>query len=53
MRTIKQIAEEAPARCKYCGAILRRDAYGLRCPTHNCQWEYDLPQEADDESSGG
>lgn len=36
-------------RCKYCGAILRRDAVGLYCPTKNCQWQYgsDEADEAD------
>ena len=27
-------------RCKYCGAILERDAVGLYCPTRNCQWHH-------------
>jgi hypothetical protein len=36
-------------RCKYCGAILVRDAVGLRCPTKNCQWEHGS-DEADSEA---
>ena len=38
-------------RCKYCGAVLVRDAVGLRCPTHNCQWEHGLPEN--EEAEGG
>jgi hypothetical protein len=34
-------------RCKYCGATLTRDCVGLRCPTHNCQWEWGIPKEAE------
>ena len=29
--------------CRYCGAKLKRDSVGLRCPTKNCQWEHGLP----------
>jgi hypothetical protein len=31
--------------CKYCGAKLTRDCVGLRCPTHNCQWEWGIPDK--------
>ena len=27
-------------RCKYCGARLVRDDIGMRCPTHNCDWQH-------------
>lgn len=33
--------------CKYCGARLTRDVVGLRCPTHNCQWEWGIPTAPD------
>lgn len=34
-------------RCRYCGARLRRDAIGQKCPTRNCQWEHGLPKSED------
>ncbi len=39
-------------RCKFCGAILKRDDVGLKCPTHNCQWEHgaDEASEAKEKS---
>jgi hypothetical protein len=27
-------------RCKICGAVLKRDSVGFRCPTKNCQWQH-------------
>jgi hypothetical protein len=36
-------------RCKYCGAILRRDPVGQYCPTWNCQWEFGLPEDEAEE----
>ncbi len=32
-------------RCKYCGAKLRHDDIGQKCPTHNCQWEHGVTEE--------
>lgn len=36
---------EPPIYCKYCGAKLRRDDVGPKCPSRNCQWEHGLPVE--------
>ena len=30
--------------CKYCGARLVRDLVGWKCSTHNCQWQYGIPE---------
>lgn len=32
--------KKCPLYCKYCGARLRRDYIGHKCPTRNCQWEF-------------
>ena len=34
-------------RCKYCGAVLKMDIVGLKCPTRNCQWEYGIDEKDD------
>jgi hypothetical protein len=34
-------------RCKFCGAKLKRDPFGLYCPTKNCQWQYGVDEETD------
>jgi hypothetical protein len=25
-------------KCKYCGAVMKKDSVGPYCPTRNCQW---------------
>lgn len=32
-------------RCNYCGAVLRKDAIGYRCPTENCDWEHGADED--------
>jgi len=44
------VRKTRPYRCKYCGAILRRDAVGLYCPTENCQWHHGIDDEEDGEN---
>lgn len=36
-------------RCLYCGAVLKRDMVGLKCPTRNCQWEHGVDEETYDD----
>lgn len=31
---------DCPIYCRFCGARLRRDYVGHKCPTHNCQWQH-------------
>jgi hypothetical protein len=31
--------------CKKCGARLKRDFIGPRCPTVSCQWNHGIPQQ--------
>jgi len=31
--------------CKFCGAKLRRDHIGQKCPTDNCQWEHGVSDD--------
>lgn len=33
--------------CRYCGARLKRDFIGQKCPTPNCQWQHGLSDEED------
>lgn len=31
--------------CRFCGAKLKRDAIGWKCPTVNCDWEHGVDDE--------
>lgn len=33
-------ANSTRSRCKYCGAVLKKDSVGKYCPTKNCQWQH-------------
>jgi hypothetical protein len=43
----KAIGKVKYTHCRFCGARLRRDHIGQKCPTPNCQWESGLDERSD------
>ncbi len=44
-KTKKLPKRQARIYCRFCGAKLKRDPYGKKCPTYNCQWQHGMSKE--------